>query len=130
MKKAIYAVMFSLATIGAASVQAQTAAAPNPAASASVPYELAVNEFNDYAKQFVLEDGTRVAFTEHAGKYFVKQEHGLKMQLIPQAPGVFKTANGARIQFRDYGETVSIRDVEKLAVNNRAETIVMASAKP
>lgn len=122
MKKAIYAVMFSLATLGAASAQAQTAAASNPA----VPYELAVNEFNDYAKQFVLEDGTRVAFTEHAGKYFVKQERGLKMQLIPQAPGVFMTANGARIQFRDDGETVSIRDAEKLAVKSRAETIVMA----
>lgn len=126
MKKAIYAVMFSLATLGAASAQAQTAAASNPAVPAAVPYELAVNEFNDYAKQFVLEDGTRVAFTEHAGKYFVKQERGLKMQLIPQAPGVFMTANGARIQFRDDGETVSIRDAEKLAVKSRAETIVMA----
>jgi len=115
MKKAIHAVIFSLAAIGAASVQAQSAT-----------YEPAVNEFNDYEKQFVLEDGTRVEFTQHAGKYFVKQEHGLKMQLIPQAPGVFKTANGARIQFRDYGDTVSIRNVEKLAVKNRAETIVMA----
>lgn len=126
MKQAIYAVIFSLAAIGAASAQAQSAAAQNSAAPAPAPYELAVNEFNDYAKQFVLEDGTRVEFTEHAGNYFVKQERGLKMKLIPQSPGVFVTANGARIQFRDYGETVSIRDVEKLAVRNRAETIVMA----
>jgi hypothetical protein len=126
MKKAIYSVIFSLAAIGAASAQAQSTAAQASAAPAPAPYELAVNEFNDYAKQFVLEDGTRVEFTEYAGNYFVKQERGLRMQLIPQSPGVFMTANGARIQFRDHGDTVSIRNVEKLAAKNRAETIVMA----
>lgn len=121
MKKAIYAVMFSAAVIGAASAQAQQAAVPAQAA-----YELAVNEFNDYAKQFVLEDGTRVEFTEHAGNYFVKPERGARMKLIPQAPGVFMTASGARIQFRDHGDTVSIRDVEKLAIKKPANAIVMA----
>lgn len=115
MKNAIYAMIFS-AAFGVASAQAQTAA----------PYELAVNEFDDYAKQFVLEDGTRVEFTQHAGNYFVKQEREPRMKLIPQAPGVFTTATGARIQFRDHGDTVSIRDVEKLAVRSRGRTIVMA----
>lgn len=130
MKNAIYAVIFSAALVGTASAAPQGAGEQKDAVSAAVTstYELGNSEFDDYAKPFMLEDGRRVTFTQNLDNYYVQLDREPRMKMLPQAPGVFMTANGVRIQFRDDGDTVSIRDYEKLAVKGKqtADDIVMA----
>lgn len=125
MKTAIFAFLFSAAVMGAASA-AEPAGAAQTTASRS--YEPAVGEFDDYERTYVLEDGRRIEFTQRIGTYYVQLQGEKRAELLPQSRGVFLTANGTRIEFRDDGENLSIRNYDKLAINKKVAsgTIVMA----
>ncbi|GAB2848908.1 hypothetical protein GCM10027277_16350 [Pseudoduganella ginsengisoli] len=124
MKKAIYAVFLSAACMGAASAEPVGHGVTQAPAASS--YQPGPSEFDDYAKKFMLEDGRLVEFTQIGRTYYVKLGREPKMKLVPQSAGVFLTANGVRIQFRDYGDEVVISDYDKLAAKSNADPMVMA----
>ena len=91
-------------------------------------YQVAPAEFDEYAYAYALDNGSKIKFTQRVARYFAQLDHDSRVELLPLAPGVFMTASGARVQFSDEGDTVTIRNYERLAVgqNLPANTIVMA----
>ena len=129
MKTALIAIALSATVMTGAFAapvgeQDETVQIKAPAAS----YQLANGEFDEYAYSYMLENGKRIKFTQRVARYYAQLEGEKKAELLPQSEGVFVTANGARIQFRDDGDTVSIGNYEKLAVNSKlpANTIMLA----
>jgi hypothetical protein len=131
MKTAIFAIVFSAAMMGAAAAaEPAGAGSQNGAAQAyaSRSYEPAIGEFDDYERTYVLEDGRRIEFTQRIGTYYVQLQGEKRTELLPQSRGVFLTASGTRIEFRDNGENLSIRNYDKLAIRKKVAdgAIVMA----
>jgi hypothetical protein len=124
----LFAITLSAALMGSAFAAPQGGQENAAPATAAGSYEPAVNEFDDYAKTFMLEDGRRITFSQTVTHYYVQLQGEKKEQLLPQARGVFMTASGVRIQFRDDGDTVSILGYDKLAIKTKpaAGAIVMA----
>lgn len=132
MKTAIFAIVFSAAMMGAASAaEPAGAGSQNGAAQAYVSrsYEPAVGEFDDYERTYVLEDGRRIEFTQRIDTYYVQLQGEKRTELLPQSRGVFLTANGTRIEFRDNGENLSIRNYDKLAINKKVANGAIVMAK-
>ncbi|MES2261068.1 MAG: hypothetical protein V4724_21340 [Pseudomonadota bacterium] len=96
---------------------------------APADYRVAPGEFDDYAYSYQLENGQRIKFSQRVHTYYTQLQGEAKTEIFARAPGVFVTASGARLEFRDDGESVAIRNYEKLAVASKspANTTMMAS---
>jgi len=127
MKTAFFAIALSAAVMTSA-FAAPAGDQETVQIKAPSAYQLGNNEFDEYAYTYVLENGKRIKFTQRVAHYYAQLEGEKKTELLPQSEGVFMTANGARIQFRDDGDTVAIRNYEKLAANSKLPegTIVLA----
>ena len=77
-------------------------------------YKLAPSEFNDYAHLFVLSNGTKIKFANSVNRYYAELPGDGRVEMYPQAPGVFQTAAGTRFEFREEGELVAIDNLERL----------------
>ncbi len=78
-------------------------------------YKLAPSEFNDFAYSYSLSNGDRIKFTQSGlQRFWASVKNGERFELYAIQPGVFTTAAGARIEFKDDGETVVIDNYEKL----------------
>ena len=77
-------------------------------------YKLSPSEFNDYAHLFMLSNGTKIKFTNSVNRYYAELPGDGRVEMYPQAPGVFKTAAGTRFEFREEGELVAIDNLERL----------------
>lgn len=77
-------------------------------------YKLAPSEFSDYANLFVLSNGTKIKFANSVNRYYAELPGDGRVEMYPQAPGVFKTAAGTRFEFREEGAVVAIDHVERL----------------
>lgn len=77
-------------------------------------YKLSPSEFNDYANLFVLSNGTKLKFANSVNRYYAELPGEGRVEMYPQAPGVFKTAAGTRFEFREEGAVVAIDNVERL----------------
>ncbi len=115
------AVAAATLAMSAASAAPQVIADQNDAVQIrrSSGYLLANNEFDAFATSYLLENGQRIKFTQRVARYYVQLEHEPRVELLPQEHGVFMTANGARVQFREEGEIVAIRDFDKLSLDSR-----------
>lgn len=132
MKNAIHAIAVAAAALAmsAASAGPQVTSSPDGTVQIKAPatYQLENNEFDPYATTYLLEDGKRIKFTQRVAHYYAQLEGEKRVEMLPQAQGIFMTVNGSRIAFRDDGDTVGIGNYEKLAVNSKlpADTIVLA----
>jgi hypothetical protein len=77
-------------------------------------YKLAPQEFNDYASSYILDNGQRITFTQRAAHYYAQLWREPRMEIFARAPGVFVTATGAQMAFRDDGDVVAISNYERL----------------
>lgn len=91
-------------------------------------YKLAPTEFNDYAYTYVLDNGQTIRFSQRARTFYAQLHGEVKTQMFGTAPGVFMTAAGARVEFRDDGEIVAIRNFERLPMTAQLpeNTLMMA----
>lgn len=77
-------------------------------------YKVAPNEFDDYDYSYRLDDGRVIKFSQRVTTFYTQLKGEPKTQIFARAPGVFVTAQGTRIEFRDAGETVAITNLERL----------------
>lgn len=77
-------------------------------------YKVAPNEFDDYAYSYRLDDGRVIKFSQRVTTFHAQLKGEPKTRIFERAPGVFVTARGTRIEFRDAGETVAITNLERL----------------
>lgn len=91
-------------------------------------YKVDVREFEDYAYSYELTNGKTIKFTRGVQKFYAQLDGEARTEMTAEGPGQFLTSKGALVQFRDDGETVGIRNYERLAVSEKlsADTIVMA----
>jgi hypothetical protein len=89
---------------------------------------LAEQDFHDFKGTYLLENGQQVSFSARMNHYFTQLGDGERMRIYPISRTAFLTDSGARIEFRDKGETVGIANFEKIATasNLPANTMVMA----
>lgn len=89
---------------------------------------LAPGEFDDYAASYALSNGQRIAFFQRGQRYFARLDDAAWLALQPRAPGVFTTADGARMEFGAGGAELTIRNYERLATGTAlpAGTVMMA----
>ncbi|MYN08545.1 hypothetical protein [Pseudoduganella aquatica] len=90
---------------------------------------LAPGEFDEYASSYLLSNGQRIAFSQRGQRYFVRLDGEPRMEILPRAQGVFTTFSGARMEFGDRGNAITIRNYERLvtSVALPADTVMMAS---
>ncbi|MYN08546.1 hypothetical protein [Pseudoduganella aquatica] len=82
-------------------------------------YKLAPAEFNEYANLFVLDSGSKIKFSSTVNRYYAEVPGESRTEMYPQAPGVFKTAAGTRIEFREGGDVVAIDNLERLPMAHK-----------
>lgn len=90
---------------------------------------LAPGEFDEYAASYLLSNGQRIAFSQRGQRYFARLDGERGMEILPRARDVFVTAAGARVEFSDKGNAITIRNYERLvtSVALPADTVMMAS---
>lgn len=90
---------------------------------------LAPGEFDTYAAAYLLSNGQRIAFSQRGQRYFVRLDGEPGMEILPRARGIFTTSSGARVEFSDAGNAITIRNYERLvsSVALPADTVMVAS---
>lgn len=78
---------------------------------------LAPGEFDDYAASYNLSNGQRIAFSQRGQRYFAQLDGERRTELLPRAPGVFTTLDGARMEFTSKGADLTIRNYERLVTS-------------
>jgi hypothetical protein len=92
-------------------------------------YHLSAEDFHDFKKTYLLENGDKIAFSNRMNSFYTQVGDAERVRIYPVSPRAFVTESGARIEFREQGETVGITDFEKLSkATNLAAHTVMASA--
>jgi hypothetical protein len=92
-------------------------------------YRLWAEDFADFKQTYLLTNGDKIAFSNRMNTYYTQLGDGERTRIYPVARNVFMTENGARIEFREAGETVGITNFEKLSLaGNLPANTVMASA--
>jgi hypothetical protein len=92
-------------------------------------YHLWAEDFNDFKKTYLLENGDKIAFSNRMNSFYTQLEDGERMRIYPVSRNVFMTESGARIEFREQGETVGVTNFEKLSLAGKLPAnTVMASA--
>jgi hypothetical protein len=94
-------------------------------------YHLAAEDFHDFKKTYLLENGDQLAFSARMNRFYTQLGDGERTQIYPVSRTVFVTDGGARIEFRDQGETVAVANAEKLSLASGmpANTTMMAAAR-
>lgn len=120
MKTSLRTAAFAAAWLAMACATAGPQQVAGSGESVQIPapesYKLAPNEFNEYAYSYQLDNGQQLRFSQRVNTYYVQLRGEAKTQIFSRAPGVFMTASGVRMEFRDSGEQVVIRNFERLAV--------------
>jgi hypothetical protein len=80
-------------------------------------YKLAPQEFNEYAYSYILNNGKRITFTQRVAHYYTQLQGEPRMEIFARSPGVFLTADGARVEFQEEGEVVAINNYERLVTS-------------
>lgn len=84
---------------------------------AAASYKLAPGEFDECAASYTLNGGGSIRFIQTAPqRFWASVKGGERVQLYAVSPQVFATAAGARIEFRDEGDSVVIDHYERLPV--------------
>lgn len=93
-------------------------------------YHLAAEDFYDFKNTYLLENGDKLIFSARMNRFYAQLGDGERTQIYPVSRAAFVTAGGARIEFRDKGETVGVDNFEKLSLASGlpANTTMMAAA--
>lgn len=134
MKKiAILGAVAALSLTASASVLAAGPQDPTVQISAGQAnrYWMPPASFDDYAGRFAMDNGEQLRFTRHVNHYYVQLAGQQRTELTPVSPGVFMTNEGARVEFRDLGDTVAISNYEKLpmTVAMKATNVLMVAKR-
>jgi hypothetical protein len=108
------AVAFATVSFAHAAPQAAGEQADSVQITAPANYKAAPGAFDDYAYAYQLDDGRIIRFTQRVTTFYAQLKGEPKVQIFARAPGVFMTAAGTRIQFRDTGETVAITNLNRM----------------
>lgn len=120
MKTSLRAAALAAAWVAAAYAFAEPQAAVvsgSDRVEVTAPYKLAPQEFNDYAYSYIMNNGQRITFTQRVSHYFTQLRGEPRMEIFARSPGVFVTATGAKVEFRDDGDVVAINNYERLVTS-------------
>jgi len=94
-------------------------------------YHMMAEDFRDFKNTYLMQNGEEVSFSNRGNRYYTQVGEGERVEIVPVTRNVFRTPSGARIEFREEGQTVGIANYEKLSVaaNLPANTMMMASAR-
>jgi len=134
MKKiAILGAVAALSLTASASVLAAGPQDPTVQISAGQAnrYWMEPASFDGYAGRFEMSDGQQLRFSRRMSHYYVELDGQQRAELIPVSQGVFVTNEGARVEFRDLGDTVAISNYEKLpmTVAMKATNVLMVAKR-
>lgn len=88
-------------------------------------YKLAPQELNQYGQRYQLDTGDTLLLRQQVNRYFTRIKGQQEVELFGRAPGVFETADGTRLEFRNDADLVVITGLVKLpgAVARHGDTI-------
>jgi len=84
-------------------------------------------EFKDYSSNYLLSNGRYIKFVEYGKRYYAKLDGAEYTEMYPTDRAVFTTALGARMEFREQGDEVTISGYETLplaGVSTRNTTLL------
>ncbi|NRR29287.1 hypothetical protein HSX11_03720 [Oxalobacteraceae bacterium] len=76
-------------------------------------YVLSPKEFSSYTQPYLLETGHLVKFSQRLHRFYAALHGEDQVEIFPVAKGVFVSPNGARIEFRDRGESLAITYLDR-----------------
>ena len=81
----------------------------------SASYIPAPREF-DYGPEYKLQTGDVLKVRQEGNRYFSQLGDAPEIEILPQARGVFLARTGAKIEFRDSGQSVVVTDPDRLGL--------------
>lgn len=87
-------------------------------------YKLAPQEFSQYGNRYQLDTGDTLLLRQQVNRYFTHIKGQPEVELFGRAPGVFETASGTRMEFRDDGDVIAITGLNNIpgAIAKAGET--------
>jgi hypothetical protein len=83
-------------------------------ASTAPAYRLAPQEFYNYARPYLLDNGVVIHFYERRHKFYTQLYNEEPVEIFAQAPGRFVTALGAQMAFTDDGDTIAVTHLDRV----------------
>lgn len=83
-------------------------------ASAAPAYRLAPQEFYNYARPYLLDNGIVIHFYERRHKLYTQLYNEEPVEIFAQSPGRFVTALGAQMAFTDDGDTIAVTHLDRV----------------
>ena len=77
-------------------------------------YKLAPQEFSQYGNRYILDTGDTLLLRQQVNRYFTQIKGQPEVELFGRAPGVFETASGTRLEFRNDGDVVAISGLSNI----------------
>ena len=77
-------------------------------------YKLAPLEFQQYGNSYRLDTGDTLALRQQVNRYFTQIKGQPEVELFGRSPGVFETASGTRLEFRDNADMIAITGLRQL----------------
>lgn len=102
-----------LASVSAVAAAQDGATVPVPA-KAQPSYRLAPQEFYSYEQRYLLENGAALQMSQKRHRYYTQLHNQQPVEIHPLAPGVFVSAQGTRLEFRDEGDTIAVTHLDRL----------------
>jgi hypothetical protein len=128
MKTTLFGIAAALALTSMSAVHAQDHSVQIKPVRA---YHMVAEDFRDFQNTYLLQNGETITFSARMNHFYTQLGDGERVRIFPVSRNVFVTGNGARIEFREQGETVGIASFEKLSLagNLPANTMMMAAAR-
>ncbi|WP_308922433.1 hypothetical protein [Janthinobacterium sp. J1-1] len=82
--------------------------------SSGKAYKLAPQEFSQYGSTYRLDTGDTLALRQQVNRYFTQIKGQPEVELFGRSPGVFETASGTRLEFRDNADVIAITGLQQL----------------
>ena len=82
--------------------------------SSGKTYKLAPQEFQQYGNGYRLDTGDTLTLRQQVSRYFTQIKGQPEVELFGRAPGVFETASGTRLEFRDNADMIVITGLQQL----------------
>jgi opacity protein-like surface antigen len=116
MKKVLFSALAALALASMGSAYAADPQDPTVQVRRGSDYKLGVAEFNDYAATYGLTSGQHVKFVRSGNqRFYAELSDTPREQMYAMSKGVFVTAGGARVEFSEDGNEVTINNFERMS---------------
>lgn len=91
-------------------------------------YHIKPQDFAEYAYSYSLSNDDVIKFSQRVSHFYAQVAGEKKAEMFAVAPGVFMTAAGTKVEFRDDGYSVVISNYERLPMASvlPADTMVVA----